>query len=298
MDQAVTVQVNQVSASPAQTRIAQGVAWRYWLLWLVLGELLVLYAPTILWLWDRWTMSVWHHAHGLLILLVVVYLVWHELREHRGLPVSSSPWGFVLLVPALIMLALDAGMNTQLLSAASLVIALPALSFLLLGNQRTKAILFPLSILMLTLPIPLAFTESLHLELRKIATLASANLVPWFGIPVFAEGTMLLIPAGSLQVSDACSGFSTLYASVTVSFLVAYLCPDTRQRVLVLLAAAPLAIAVNIVRVVLLVLLVEWQGLEILRTSLHTISGLFTFLLALPVIFWLGQPPQKERIAR
>ena len=110
MDQAVTVQANQVSASPAQTRISQGVAWRYWLLWLVLGELVVLYAPTILWLWDRWTMSVWHHAHGLLILLVVVYLVWRELRERRSLPISSSPWGFVLLVPALIMLAFDAGM--------------------------------------------------------------------------------------------------------------------------------------------------------------------------------------------
>jgi hypothetical protein len=40
---------------------------------LVIGaiELTVLYAPTLVWLWERWTLSVWHHAHGLLIPPVV-----------------------------------------------------------------------------------------------------------------------------------------------------------------------------------------------------------------------------------
>src|SRR4029450_3964924 len=60
--------------------------------------------------------------------------------------------------------------------------------------------------------------------------------------------------------------------------------------VLVLLAAAPLAIASNVLRVGLLVVLVAWSGPEVLETWVHPASGMMTFALALPVIFWLGGP--------
>ena len=167
-------------------------------------------------------------------------------------------------------------------------IALPGLSLLFLGLKRTKKILFPLAFLIFTLPIPLVFTENLHLVLRKIATASTAFIIPQFGIPLITEGMTLHIPNGALQIADACSGFSTLYAAVAIACLTAYMCPDPQRRIIVLLAAAPVAIAANIVRVVLLVLLIQWKGMNILGTSWHPISGLFTFALALPVIFWLG----------
>ena len=40
--------------------------------WLVAALLVVLYMPTALRLWDRWTFSVWHNAHGFLIFLVII----------------------------------------------------------------------------------------------------------------------------------------------------------------------------------------------------------------------------------
>jgi exosortase len=239
-------------------------------------------------------MSVWHNGHGLLITAVVGYLIWKELTEHPNIPVSSSPWGFLVLIPALLLHMLDAGIHSQLLSAAGLVLALPGLSLLFLGYERTKLIIFPLIMLLLTLPIPLAFTESLHLALRYIATDASAVMLPIFGVPVFVQGTTLDTPNGTLQVADACSGFSTLYASIAVGCMVAYFCPDWRRKIIVLLVAAPLAIAVNIVRVIALTLLVHWFGIDVLRTSAHEISGLVTFMVALPLIFWIGNVRSAE----
>ena len=262
--------------------------------WLVAALLVLLYLPTVSWLWDRWTLSVWHNAHGFLILLVIIFLVSKELRRLKGLPVSSSAWGFLILVPALVLHALDAGMHTQFLSALALVLALPGLALLFLGVQRTRAIIFPLVFMVFTLPIPLALTDHLHLILRKIATLSTAYVIPKLGIPLYVEGTTLYIPNGVLQVADACSGFSTLYAAVAVACLVAYTCPDPRRSVMALLAAVPLAIGANIIRVILLVLLVHWQGVGILGTSWHTTSGLFTFALALPLIFWIGNAPARE----
>ena len=264
-----------------------------WVLWLVAVQLGVLYAPTILWLWDRWTLSVWHNGHGILIALVVMYLVWGELKKYKSVPRSSTPWGFAILAPALVIHMLDTGIHSQLLSAFALVFSLPGLSLLFIGKERTRAILFPLIILFLTLPIPLVFTESIHLMLRYIATDAVAWLLPFFGVPVFVTGTLLETPNGLLEVADACSGFSTLYATITVAILTAYFCEDIGRRVLVLLIAVPLAIGVNIVRVLILSLLVDWFGLDILATSAHETSGLLTFVVALPIVFWIGQAKQR-----
>ncbi len=269
--------------------VAENESQHRWLLWLVAILLGLVYTPTLLWLLERWTKSVWHHGHGILIMLVVVYLVWKELEKLRALPRGSSPLGFLFLIPALILYILDMGINSQLLAAAALILSLPGLSLLFLGWERSRVVLFPLLALFLTLPIPLAFTESIHLALRFIATDAVSSLLPLFGVPVFTTGTLLEIPNGSLQVADACSGFSTLYATVTVAVLTAYFCNSNPRRVAVLLVAVPLAIGVNIVRVLLLTLLVHWVGLDVLKTSAHEISGMLTFVVALPIVFWLGR---------
>jgi exosortase len=262
-----------------------------WLVWLVVAQLGFLYAPTCLWLWNRWTMSVWQNGHGILVAALVFYLVWGELQKLKSLPLSSNPWGFAILIPALLIHMLDTGIHSQLLSGMALFLSLPGLALLFLGTERTKAILFPLCILLLTLPIPLVFTESIHLLLRHIATKSVAWLLNLLGVPVFSSGTLLEVEGGSLMVADACSGFATLYAAITIAILTAYFCNSPRRRILLLIIAAPLAIAVNIMRVLILTLLVNWFGLDVLATAAHEISGLLTFVIALPIIFFLGQNP-------
>lgn len=264
---------------------------QHWLLWLVFTQCVVLFIPTFIWLWQRWTMSVWQNGHGILVAGLVIYLIYTELRKLKALPKESNGWGFFILIPVLLLHMLDTGIHSQLLSGIALILSLPGFSLLFLGVTRTKAILFPLSILLLTLPIPLVFTQSLHLLLRHIATQSVAFLLKLLGIPVFSTGTQLEVEGGSLMVADACSGFATLYAAMTIAILTAYFCSSVKRRILLLVIAAPLAVAVNIVRVLILALLVNGFGLDILATSAHEISGLLTFATALPIIFYLGQEP-------
>jgi exosortase len=262
-------------------------------LWLAGVALIAVYAPTMAWLWERWTLSVWHNAHGLLIPPVVAYLVYLELRSTRA-PLSSSALGFAIVIPALALHVLDTAMHTQLLSAASLVLILPGLALLLVGVARTKAILFPLAFAIFGLPIPLSLTERLHLALRYVATDATAWAVPLLGIPVYAEGTTLHLAGASLTIADACSGFSTLYAAAAMACLTAYQAEGWQRRLLVLASAAPLALAANLVRILILVAVVASTGVDVLKTWIHPASGMLTFALALPVIFWLGQPRPGE----
>jgi exosortase len=270
---------------------------RRWLVPLAAVLLALVYAPTFRWLWGRWTMSVWHNAHGMFIPPLVAWFAWQELKRVGHLPASSSVWGFALLVPALALHVVDTGLHTQLLSAISIVIAAPGLALLFLGAPRTRAIAFPLAFLAFMLPIPLAATERAHLVLRQVATWGASHIVPWLGIPVYVEGTSMHLANGVLQIADACSGFSTLYASLAVAFLTAYTCPDWRRRIVVLVAAVPVAIAANLVRVVLLAVMVYWKGFDILETPFHVMTGLLTFVLALPVIFWLGRAPAPPETA-
>jgi len=269
---------------PAPTRIDTRV-------WLVLLAVVAIYAPTMAWLWDRWTMSVWHNAHGLLIPFVVAYFVRDELQRYRGPEEAGSAWGFAWLVPALAMHVVDGAMHTQLLSAASIVVAMPGLSLLFLGPSRTRLILFPLLFLAFMLPIPLGVTERLHLALRHLTAFGVEHLVSALGVPLFRDSLTIESGGTRLFVADACSGFSTLYAAMTVACLTAYFCPVPWRRAAVLLLAAPIAIGANILRVSLLVLLVRAYGSPVLETWMHEGSGILTFVLALPVIFWLGSPP-------
>ena len=258
-------------------------------------EVLLLYGPTIAWLVDRWTMGIWYNGHGLFIPPAVAYFSWYALRPLRGRPVRGSAWGFAFLVPALAMHALDTGIHTQILSAASIVVALPGLSLLFLGAERTRAIAFPLAFSAFMLPIPLAMTERVHFALRQIGTAGATAVLPWLGITVFSEGTSLHLVNGILEVGDACSGFSTLYAACAVATLSAFMCNYWRGRIQTLVAAAPIAIASNVLRIVLLAVLVEWMGIEVLDTWLHPASGMMTFALSLPIIFWLGTPQRNIR---
>ena len=260
-------------------------------------EFVILYAPTVSWLFDRWTMSVWHNAHGLLIPPVVAYFAYQELKPLAALPSSSSRWGFAFLIPALALHAFDAGIHTQLLSAVGLILALPGLSLLLMGTARTRAIAFPLAFLAFALPIPLAFTEQIHWQLRQIVTAGTAAGISALGLPIFVEGTTLHMSRGAVEVADACSGFSTLYAAAAVACLTAYSAGTTTRKALVLLSAAPLAIGANVLRVMALALLVEWKGPAVLDTFLHPLSGMLTFALALPVIFWLGGDSRDVKAA-
>ena len=101
------------AASPP-SKASTRTVWGSLLLVILCVELAALYAPTLRWLYGRWTLSVWHNAHGLFIPPLIAWMVWQELKRHRDLPASSSAWGFLLLVPALALQIIDTGMHTEL----------------------------------------------------------------------------------------------------------------------------------------------------------------------------------------
>jgi exosortase len=253
--------------------------WMSHLAWLALACLI--FAPTIHWLWQRWTMSVWNNSHGLFVPFVVAYLVYDALRADPIGEEEASGWGFLFVIPGLTLVLVDAAIKTELLSALGLILCLPGFSLLLLGARRTKLLIFPWTLAPFMLPIPAAFVEPILLLLRRISAVGAAELLSLLGIPVLRDHTTLRMPNVEVAILDACSGFSTLYASITAAILFAYLATSTSRRLLVLALAAPFAIVCNILRCAALALMAHAWGIDVLSTYLHPLTGFIAFALTI-----------------
>jgi exosortase len=252
--------------------------------WACLFAICAVFAPTVHWLWQRWTLSIWHNGHGLFIPFIVAYLVGQTLRNETENREESSRWGFAFLLPALLLICADSAIRTQLLSAFALVLCLPGLSLLFLGARRTRALAFPLVLPLFMLPVPAAFISGLHYKLRIISGIGAERLLSLVNVAVERNDTTLHIADGLLVIADACSGFSALYACVTLAMLLAHKAESARRAIVILLAAVPVAIGCNIVRCFILAMLSVQYGREILATEWHVISGFVSFAASIGLL--------------
>jgi exosortase len=255
-------------------------------LWLV--PFTLAFAPTFAWLVSRWTEGIYRNGHGIFVPFLMAYLAFDYLKQERDPTPHASAAGFAFLVASFLLLALDAAIKTQLLSAFALVLALPGLSLLLLGAERTRGIVLPLAIGLFMLPIPAGAITKLYMVLRTITAVAATWIVPLFGVAVSREGTQLFIPGHVVQVADNCSGFATLYAAILTAIILAHLARSPGRRVAVLAAAVPLALVCNFVRVAVLTWLVYLFGGGILETEIHPASGMVLFVFVIGALLWIA----------
>jgi exosortase len=255
--------------------------------WLVL--LCVLMSPVVAALWRGWIGSIWEHGHGPFVPFVVAYLCYRALRTDPVKEEEPSAWGLVLLVAGVGLVALDAAMQTEFAGVIGMLLTVPALSLLLLGPHRTRVIAFPMLVLLLMIPVPVQLTGPVQYVLRRISTEGTASLLRLVDVPVYAQGTVLYMEHISLSVIEGCSGFSALYAAVTIGVVLAYLSRSWKRRLLLLVIPFPLAIGVNILRIFLLALLTQYRGADVLQTWLHPASGWLVFLLASGLMFLFAE---------
>jgi exosortase len=91
-----------------------------------------------------------------------------------------------------------------------------------------------------------------------------------------------------LEVAEACSGIRSLMSLVALAVIYGYfLEPKLLRRVLLALAAIPVAVIANSLRVVGTGLLVHWWDPEKAEGFFHTFSGWVIFVLSLGMLFAL-----------
>ncbi|MGX7953592.1 exosortase V [Tsuneonella sp. HG249] len=254
-----------------------------WADFLLAAGLLAIALPTLV-LVGRSTWSSESGAHGPIILATGLWLLVHKWPEVRHLvrPPSAGAALLVFVLAAPVYLLARITQIVELEGYAMYLLALGAL-YAIVGWRVMRALAFPLIYLFFAFPPPETLIYTLTLPIKVAITQSSIAMLQFAGLPIGGTGVMIQIGQYQLLVAAACSGLNSIVSlSALTLFYIYMMHQHERRRQLILLAfVLPVAIAVNFLRVLILILLTYYAGEGVAQSFLHDLAGVTTFVLAL-----------------
>jgi exosortase len=246
-----------------------------------------LYAATLSHLVAQWWRDP-NFSHGFFVPLFAGFVLWQERNRLARVKVQPAWSGALILGLGLCVLILGQMGAEIFLSRVSLLIVLAGLTVLFLGWSFFRAVLFPWAFLVLMIPIPAIVFNQITFPLQLLASKVASATLPWLGVPVLREGNVIVLPAMALEVADACSGIRSLMSLATLAVIYGYLMErSTSLRVLLALAALPIAVAANSLRVVGTGLLVQYWDPDKAQGFFHEFQGWLMFVASLVMLYLL-----------
>lgn len=249
---------------------------------LVLAALTIwLYAPILGHLMVQWWSDP-NFSHGFFVPAFAGFLLWQDRARLASAVRAPSLWGLAIILFSLVTLVLGVFGAELFLSRISLILLLGGMVVFLLGWPTLRAMLFPLLFLVLMVPIPAIVFSQITFPLQLLASKLAAWSLSGLGVPVLREGNVITLPAMPLEVAEACSGIRSLLSLVTLTIMYGYLMEKRiSTRILLVLAAVPIAVAANAFRIVGTGLLVQYWDPDKAEGFFHAFSGWLVFVVSL-----------------
>jgi exosortase len=245
---------------------------------LIIILLIGIYGTTFVQLFRDWWNST-EQAQGLVIVPCAALMAWLRRRslaaepaagEWRGLWVAGAGCALHLLS------LLAAGVYA---SQLSFVLVLAGVVWTLWGLRRLRLLALPMLLLAAAIPLPSLVYASLSMPLRLLASRIACGVADLAGIAVYREGNIIHLAGISLGVWEACSGLNSLSTLIVGAVLLGFLlCRLPLTRLLVCLAAIPIALMANIVRVTGTAILSDWRPAYAMGFY-HAFSGWLLFMV-------------------
>ena len=245
----------------------------------------------------------------LIVPFIVGFLVYRERERLIGKPLQGRWMGVFPLAIGALFYFFGFKVNTGYLGYAALQTVLAGLILLLAGREWWRTLFF--SWLFLFFAWPLFPLDNLLAAQLKIPTAEMAAIIlRWFGVGTVREGSALSsasdvlssLTQGAkfhLEVSDSCSGMRSLYTLLMVAALYGHLAlRRALPKLIVFCSAIPLAVAGNVVRLLMLAFGSLWFGQKFAigsqngdhleESTYHLLCGFAVFGVALAGMFALA----------
>lgn len=255
-----------------------------------------LYAPILFHLVRQWVDDP-NYSHGFLVPAFAIFVLIRERSRLAALDSQPSGWGFFILASGLAMLTAGVLGAELFLSRASLLVVTAGLIVFFAGWRCLRAVLFPWAFLFLMIPIPAILLSRITFPLQILASKIAGTLLPVLGVPVFREGNIINLPAMPLEVAEACSGIRSLLSLVTLTIIYGFLTEKRpRTRVALALAAIPIAVGANSIRIVVTGMLAEYWNTSKAQGFFHSFSGWVIFLVSIGILTSLDRLFRSEEL--
>jgi exosortase len=236
---------------------------------------------------EWWTQD--SSSYGMLVPPVALFLAWQ--RRHVTLSQQGRLDGRGLWLVGLASLVFLIGNLAAefFLSRISFVLLLAGVSWTLWGAPRTRTLVFPFLLLATMVPLPSILFTAIAAPLQLFASSVATSLAQWIGVSIYRDGNIIYLANTSLGVAEACSGLNSLSSLAVASLLLGFLeVSSTAGRILLFLLSAPLAVAVNVVRVSGTALLADYQP-EFALGFYHLFSGWLIFIVGFGALWLLAK---------
>ncbi|HEX9593720.1 MAG TPA: exosortase A [bacterium] len=230
-----------------------------------------------------------NYSHGFLVPFVSAYALWVHRRWLAELVWRPSWVGLAVILLGVVALVLGEVGAEQFTKRVSFLIVVGGGILFLLGMPALRRLSFPYAYLFFMVPLPYIVYDSVAFPLKLMAARVATGVVLAMGIPIYAEGNVIYLESTTLQVADACSGIRSLMSLIALGAAFAYLTQKgAARRWLLTLAAIPIAIFTNMLRIVGTAFLTHYYGVEMAMGFFHEFAGLAVFGTALVMLFALG----------
>jgi exosortase len=239
---------------------------------------------------DSWSTE--QGGHGPLVLVTGIWAVWRELK---GKQVEIRPGSLIIALPMIgMMLGLFVVARiTGIIEIEGFVMygALIVAAYTLFGPALLRAIWFPLVYLAFALPPPDTVVAFVTQPIKIAISAWTVSALHAIGYPIASSGVTIQIGQYQLLIAAACAGLNSIVTLSALCLFYVYL----RHRsnpiafVVIALAAIPVAIVSNFVRVMALVLITYHFGDAAAQGFVHDFAGLLMFAVALLTVFGIDQ---------
>jgi exosortase len=249
------------------------------------------------------------YSHLLLIPVISAVVLYLERVKIFSMPKDRVGAGFSLLLGAAAIYAISftglAASERLTLVILSTVLVWTAIFAFCYGSRALRAAAFPLGFLAFMIPIPESVLNWMVHVLQTASADVSAVLFRAIGMPSFRRGFRFLLPGIEIEVAGECSGIHSTTALVLASVLAGYvLLRSPSRRIVFTLAAIPIGIFKNAVRIVSLSYLGVYVDRAYLEGRLHHQYGGLVFsslsmLLVIPLLILLrGSEARSKPLER
>jgi exosortase len=250
--------------------------------WLALGvavaAALGLYAPVIAGMAADWS-EFPNLSHGFAIPLISAYLLWNRRHLLAETPVQGSIVGLPVVVLALGMLVIGLLGGESFIARLSLPIALLGTVLFLTGKQVARQTWVAIAYLVFMVPLPYVTLKTITYQSRLFDAGLTAMALGWLGVPVLRDGVMLQLPNMTLEVADECSSIPAVAALLALGAAYSQLqARPTWIRGVLTIAAVPLGLLSNIIRLILTAMGAYYLGPIALNNTIHKFNGTTVFL--------------------
>jgi len=234
------------------------------------------------------------YTHLLLIVPISAALIFTERTVLTPPLQPGVGFGLSLLIIAILIggyarWAIGSQSDTQLsVSMGAMVLWWIGSFVLCFGARIARQFLFPLGFLFWLVPIPAPVLAKIVAFWQQWSATSASLLFSALGIPVTQNGVILSIPGLTIEVAQECSSLrSSLMLIVTTMVLAHLFLRSFWRKTAVVLAAIPLSIAKNGLRIFTISMLGTRVDPGFLHGNLHRHGGILFFLLALFTVLLL-----------